>query len=128
LGGDAHTRRVWRDDPARRGRKAQYDPHALRALAGWPGRWYAQPMSRPLDGFLAAAPRPQRAGLRVLLALAQRPRGAKLVARFPPVAQLACGLLAAERYEADAAARVLGWDAAAVVARGRALRRVEGRP
>ncbi len=85
-------------------------------------------MSRPLDGYLAAAPGPQRVGLRVLLALAQRPRGAKLLARFPPVAQLACGLLAAELYEADAAARVLGWDAGAVVARGRALRRAEGRP
>jgi hypothetical protein len=91
-------------------------------------RWYAAPVSRPLDGFLAAAPRPQRAGLHALLALARRPRGAKLVARLHPADQLACGLLAAERYEADAPARALGWDAGAVIARGRALRRAEGRP
>jgi hypothetical protein len=85
-------------------------------------------VSRPLDGFLAAAPRPQRAGLGLLLALARRPRGASLIGRFGPLDQLACGLLAAERYEGEAAARALGWDAAAVVARGSALRRAEGRP
>jgi hypothetical protein len=33
-----------------------------------------------------------------------------------------------ERYEDLALARELGWDAEAVVARGRALRRVQGRP
>jgi len=32
------------------------------------------------------------------------------------------------RYEEPALARALGWDADAVVARGRALRRAEGRP
>ncbi|HSZ69019.1 MAG TPA: hypothetical protein VK756_01525 [Solirubrobacteraceae bacterium] len=85
-------------------------------------------MSRPLDGFLAAAPAPQRAGLRALLALARRPRGARLLARFAPAAQLTTGLLAAAHFEADAPARALGWDAEAVVARGRALRRAEGRP
>jgi len=85
-------------------------------------------MSRPLDGFLAAAPRPQRAGLHALLALARRPRGARLIEFFPSLEQLTGGLLAAERCEADGAARALGWDAAAVVAHGRALRHAEGRP
>jgi hypothetical protein len=32
------------------------------------------------------------------------------------------------RYEDPVVARALGWDAEAVVARGRALRRAEGRP
>jgi hypothetical protein len=32
------------------------------------------------------------------------------------------------RYDDPAVAGALGWDAAAVVARGRALRRAEGRP
>jgi hypothetical protein len=85
-------------------------------------------VSRPLDGFLAAAPRPQRAGLRALLALARRPRGARLIERSSSLALLTCGLLAAERCELDGAARTLGWDPAVVVARGRALRRAEGRP
>jgi hypothetical protein len=85
-------------------------------------------VSRPLDGFLAAAPWPQRAGLRALLALARRPRGASLIKRFAPLEQLACGLSAAVRHEDDATARALGWDAEAVVARGRALRRAKGRP
>lgn len=85
-------------------------------------------MPRPLDGFLAAAPRPQRAGLRALLALARRPRGARLLGRLGPLELLACGLLGAERYEEETTARAVGWDAAAVIARGRALRRAEGRP
>lgn len=85
-------------------------------------------MAQALEGFLAAAPRPQRAGLRALLALARRPRGRRLVARVPALAQLTTGLLSAARYEADPAARALGWDADAVIARGRALRRAEGRP
>jgi hypothetical protein len=91
-------------------------------------RWYAQPVSQPLDGFLAAAPRPQRVGLHALLALARRPRGARLIELFPTLELLTCGLLAAERCEVDGTARALGWDADAVVARGRALRRAEGRP
>ncbi len=85
-------------------------------------------MSRPLDGFLAAAPWPQRVGLYALLALAQRRRGAWLLRRLGPAEQLVGGMLAMEHYEDDTAARTLGWDAAAVVARGRALRRAEGRP
>jgi hypothetical protein len=85
-------------------------------------------VSRALDGFVATAPWPQRAGLRTLVALARRPRGARLLKRVVPAEQLACGLLSMERHEDAAVAGALGWDAAAVVARGRALRRAEGRP
>jgi hypothetical protein len=85
-------------------------------------------MSRAIDRFIAAGPWPERAGMRLLLALARRPRGARLLARAAPVDQLAGGLLAMERFEEPAIARALGWDADAVAARGRALRHREGRP
>ncbi|MGA2165709.1 MAG: hypothetical protein ABSH36_14755 [Solirubrobacteraceae bacterium] len=85
-------------------------------------------MSKVLDGFLAAAPLPQRTGLRVLIALGRRPRGFSLLRRLAPADQLAQSLLGMERYEDPAIAHALGWDAEAVVARGRALRRAEGRP
>jgi hypothetical protein len=85
-------------------------------------------VSRALDGFVATAPWPQRTGLATLVALARRPRGMRLLERVPPAGQLAYALLAMERCEDDAVAGALGWDAAAVVARGRALRRAEGRP
>jgi hypothetical protein len=85
-------------------------------------------MSQALEGFIAAAPWPQRAGLRALVALARRPRGARLLRASAPADQLANGLLAMERFEEPALARALGWDAEAVAARGRALRREEGRP
>jgi hypothetical protein len=85
-------------------------------------------VDRPLDEFVAAAPQPQRAGLRLVLALAARPRSAALLNRVPPLAQMGRSLLAMDRYEDPAVARALGWDAEAVVARGRALRRAEGRP
>jgi hypothetical protein len=81
-----------------------------------------------LDAFVAAAPRPQRAVLRLLVALERRARGRRVLARSAPLAQLASGLLAMARYEDPAHAAALGWDADAVVARGRALRRAEGRP
>lgn len=81
-----------------------------------------------LEPFMAAAPWPQRAGLRVLLALARRPRGAALLARVPLADQAARATLALGRYDEPQRAAALGWDAAAVVARGRALRRAEGRP
>jgi hypothetical protein len=84
-------------------------------------------VSDALDGFLEAAPWPQRAGIRVLVALARRPRGVLLLRRLG-VEQIAQGILGLERYEEPALARALGWDAAAVTARGRALRRAEGRP
>jgi hypothetical protein len=85
-------------------------------------------VSGPLEDFLVASPWPQRLGLRALLGLGRRPRGARLLRRAAPLSQLTCGLLAAERYEGRVAAREIGWDAAAVAARGRALRRSEGRP
>jgi hypothetical protein len=85
-------------------------------------------MNGGIDSFLAAAPWPQRTGLSLLLALARRPRGARLLHRLAPADQLANGLLAMERFEDPMLARRLGWDAEAVAARGRALRREEGRP
>jgi hypothetical protein len=82
-----------------------------------------------LDPFLSAAPQPQRAGIKVLVALARRPGGARLLGRAGgPAGQLAYGLLAMEHFEDPANARKLGWDADAVAARGRVLRRTEGRP
>jgi hypothetical protein len=81
-----------------------------------------------LDLFLAGAPEPQRSGLRLLTAIARRPRGMRLLAQLPPADQLALALLAMERYDDDAVGRELGWDPDAVAARGRALRRTEGRP
>ncbi|HEX8715093.1 MAG TPA: hypothetical protein VF706_05930 [Solirubrobacteraceae bacterium] len=82
-----------------------------------------------LERLIDAGPWPQRAGLRALLALARRPRGAALLARIaPPAEQVACAMLACGRYDDPTLACSLGWDASAVVARGRELRRVEGRP
>lgn len=85
-------------------------------------------MRSALDVFVDAAPHPQRAGMRALAALARRPRGRALLARSAPAEQLAFALLAMDRYDEDATSRALGWDAEAVVERGRALRRDEGRP
>lgn len=84
--------------------------------------------SAGLERFLAAAPWPQRVGLRVLLALISRPRGAALLARLPSLEQPAQAALLLGRYDEPVLARALGWDAAAVVAQGRELRRAEGRP
>jgi hypothetical protein len=97
-------------------------------LAGWPGADTLADVSQELDGFLAAAPWPQRVGLRALIALGRRPRGQRLLRRLGSAEQLAQSILGMERYEDPTLARALGWDAAAVVARGRALRRAEGRP
>jgi hypothetical protein len=66
--------------------------------------------------------------MRLLLALVRRPRGAALLARAPLARQLARSLAALGHYDEPAVARALGWDADAVVARGRELRRSEGRP
>ena len=85
-------------------------------------------MSEGLERFVAAAPLPQRLGLRVLLALARRPRGLALLARVPLAQQAAFSTLALGRYDDPAVARALGWDAEQVIAAGRALRRAEGRP
>lgn len=81
-----------------------------------------------LRAFVAAAPQPERAALRALVALARRPRGARLLGRFARAGQLAHGLVAMARFEDPAVAVPLGWDADAVAARGRELRRREGRP
>ena len=85
-------------------------------------------MSAGLERFVAAAPLPQRLGLRVLLALARRPRGLALLARVPLAQQAAVSTLALGRYDDPAVARALGWDAEQVIAAGQALRRAEGRP
>lgn len=81
-----------------------------------------------LAGFVRSAPPPQRAGMRVLIALARRPRGRALLARAGAADQLAQMLTSLGRYDDPAVAGALGWDAEAVTARGRALRRAEGRP
>ncbi|MDR9371318.1 hypothetical protein Q5424_19625, partial [Conexibacter sp. JD483] len=77
---------------------------------------------RARTAFLAGAPLPQRLALRALLALEQRPRGAALLERLPAAAQLARATVALIRYDDVRVARPLGWDPAAVVARGRAVR------
>lgn len=66
--------------------------------------------------------------MRVLTALARRPRGAKLLSFLPAADQLAQIVLSLDHYDDPDVCRALGWDGAAVVARGRALRRSEGRP
>jgi hypothetical protein len=87
-----------------------------------------QGSSQALERFIAAGPWPQRAAVRLLVALGRRPRGWRLLRSLAPADQLAGALLAMERFEDPAIARALGWDADAVAARGRALRREEGRP
>jgi hypothetical protein len=85
-------------------------------------------LSGSLDEFVAAAPRWQRPGTRVLLALARRPRGMALLRWISPADHAAAGMSAMGHYDEPLHARELGWDADAVVARGRALRRAENRP
>jgi hypothetical protein len=85
-------------------------------------------MSRALRDFLDGAPQPQRAALRALAALGRRPRGARVLQRVPTAEQLSHALLAMDHYDDPAISRALGWDAEAVAARGRELRRKEGRP
>lgn len=81
-----------------------------------------------LELFIASAPQPQRMGMKMLVALRLRPRGKALLAQAPALNQLAQMLVALGRYDDPGLARTLGWDGAAVVARGRALRRRQGRP
>ena len=67
--------------------------------------------------------------LRALVALERRPRGRARCAAPPRRSTSSrTALLAMARYEDPAHAAPLGWDADAVAARGRALRREEGRP
>lgn len=79
-------------------------------------------MSTALDEFVGAAPWVQWTALRALMALARRPRGAALLAHLPAADQLARATAGLIRYDDPATAAALGWDADAVVARGRALR------
>jgi hypothetical protein len=83
---------------------------------------------RPLGEFVAAGPVPQRVALRATLALAGRPRGRALLAALGPGRHVIDGLAAMGAYDETEMARSLGWDAEAVVARGRALRRSDARP
>lgn len=85
-------------------------------------------MTTPFEEFVAASPRPQRDGLKALVFLASRSRGRRLLARVPLALQAADSVSAMVRYDDPDQAKKLGWDAAAVAARGRELRRVEGRP
>jgi hypothetical protein len=82
----------------------------------------------PLEQFLAAGPWPQRGATRLLVELARRPRGRILLRRVPLAHQTAVALRALGDYDEPAIARALGWDARAVVDRGRELRRSEARP
>ena len=66
--------------------------------------------------------------MRVLVALGRRPRGKALLAYTPALNQLAHLILALGHYDDPEVAIALGWDGGAVVARGRELRRAEGRP
>lgn len=79
------------------------------------------------ERFLAAAPAPARSLLRLLVALGRRPRGAALLAHLPLAQQAAQATLALIRYDEPALACTLGWDAEAVVSRGRVLRHTEQR-
>ena len=85
-------------------------------------------MKEPLSEFVAAGPLPQRLGLTTALALSRRRRGRALLAVLGPGGQLIDSLAAMGAYDEPAVARALGWDADAVVARGRRLRHSEGRP
>ena len=87
----------------------------------------ADPVRRRLDVFIDAAPQPQRSSLRLLMALQRRPRGRRALGRVHAVEQLANGLLGMSHFEDPVNAVPLGWDADAIAARGRALRREEGR-
>jgi hypothetical protein len=81
-----------------------------------------------LEEFIDAGPWPQRAAMRVLVALARRPRARALLERIEGAEQLLTSVAAVGEYDRPEVARALGWDADAVVAGGRALRRAEGRP
>lgn len=85
-------------------------------------------MKSALDDVLAASPTPQRIALRLLLAVGRRPRGAAFLMSVPTLSQATSSLLAMERYDDPLLSRSLGFDAEGVVARGRQLRKAEGRP
>ena len=97
-------------------------------MSGGPATSRAHVAGDGVDAWIAAGPVPQRWAMRALLVLAGRPRGASLLARLGPLGQLGGSMRAMRRYDDPASARALGWDAAAVVARGRALHEAEDRP
>lgn len=66
--------------------------------------------------------------MRALLPLARRPRGRALLGLVVGADQALAGVAAMGHYDDPEVAGALGWDAAAVVERGQALRRAEGRP
>jgi hypothetical protein len=81
-----------------------------------------------LDQLIAAGPRWQRPAMRALFTLGARPRGRALLTLLGPADHAAAALIAMARYDEPEHALPLGWDANEVVARGKALRRAEGRP
>lgn len=81
-----------------------------------------------LAEFVAAGPWPQRTVMRALLALAGRPRALALLGLLDAGDQAIEGVVAMGRYDEPEVSRGLGWDAEAVVVRGRELRRLEDRP
>lgn len=85
-------------------------------------------MATSLDEFIDASPWPQRAALRALVPLVRRPRARAVLARLPGAEQTLSAVGAVGYYDRPEVAHALGWDAEAVIARGRALRRAEGRP
>ena len=66
--------------------------------------------------------------MRALLPLVRRPRARSLLGLLVGADQALSGVAAMGHYDEPGVARGLGWDAEAVIARGRALRRDEGRP
>jgi hypothetical protein len=104
---------------------------SLTRRARWPVSAQAPRRSAPsaqLDGFLAAAPLARRVSVRVLVALARRPRGALVLSRTGALGQAGHAVLSLARYDEPRLAARLGWDARSVVERGRALRLREDRP
>jgi hypothetical protein len=81
-----------------------------------------------LDEFVAAGPWPVRPALRVLVPLARRPRARALLGLLAGADQALESVAAMGHYDQPTVARSLGWDAETVIARGRELRRTEGRP
>ncbi|MHB8657822.1 MAG: hypothetical protein ACYC91_07675 [Solirubrobacteraceae bacterium] len=79
-----------------------------------------------LEELVKAGPAGQRRVLWALLAVARRPRGRRLLGHLGLAEQVAGGLLAMERYDDPLIARRLGFDAEAVVERGRQLRQSAG--
>ena len=85
-------------------------------------------MPSSLEEFVDAGPWPQRAGMRLLVPMARRPRARAILGLLAGADQALWSVGALGRYDRPDVARALGWDADAVAERGRLLRREEGRP